>query len=287
MFSRKLTTSIGFCSGISPRPINSYCASVRYRFAVSEAPSLEQLRADIYGYLGGFAALNSFALVLPHGGIDSTCILQALHDALALQGPLNGIREITNRVQEHQRIQSYPISPMPSSYKGIQIAILKILSIDESCVSDLSSFLFDKCLTTFLSDIRGIVNNQSDWVPKVEELCKGVNSFLRICWLKAIGGAWTTITRMHESIKWPCVFGCIDCQDEIRHYMQCHVLWQLAREALKLSEEYFSLGHRLCFIECSLDMLRLLAFSHLLYHSLKNDIECVNASGINKYSHFI
>ena len=48
--SRQLTNNIGFCSGISPLPINSYCASVRYRFAVSEAAYLEQLRSDIFEY---------------------------------------------------------------------------------------------------------------------------------------------------------------------------------------------------------------------------------------------
>ena len=68
----------------------------------------------------------------------------------------------------------------------------------------------------------------------------------------------------------PSVFGCIDGQDEIRRYMQCPVLWQLGREALSSSEEYVSLGHRLYFIDCSHDKFRLLAYSHLLYHSLKN-----------------
>ena len=62
-----------------------------------------------------------------------------------------------------------------------------------------------------------------------------------MCWLKAIGGAWSTTNRMHELNKWPRVFGCIDCQDGIRHYMQCPVLWQLAREAPSISDEYFSL----------------------------------------------
>ena len=94
------------------------------------------------------AALNSFGLVLPHGGIDITCILQTLHDALALRGPLNSIREIADRVPEHNWPLSYPVSPMPSCYKGIQSAVLKILSIDESCV-DLSRSLYDKCLITY------------------------------------------------------------------------------------------------------------------------------------------
>ena len=42
-----------------------------------------------------------------------------------------------------------------------------------------------------------------------------------------------------------------------------------------------------CALDCSLDRLRLLAYSHVLYHSLKNDNECVNASGIIKDSNFI
>ena len=92
---------------------------------------------------------------------------------------------------------------------------------------------------------------------------------------------------MHEGVKWPCVFGCTDCKDEILHYLQCPILWQLAREALLLSEEHFSLGHRLCYIDCSRDKLRLLAYSHTLYHALKNDTECVNASGVIKDSQFI
>ena len=68
------------------------------------------------------------------------------------------------------------------------------------------------------------------------------------------------------------------------------LFWQLAREALLLCEEHFSngqIGHRLCFIDCSRDKLRLLAYSHTLHHALKNDTECVNALGMAKDSQFI
>ena len=128
-----------------------------------------------------------------------------------------------------------------------------------------------KCLVTFPSDLCGVIGKQVDWFPKLEELFKSTNSFLR----------------MSELIKWPCVFGCVDCSDEIRHYMQCPILWQLAREALSASEQYFTLGHRLCFIDCSVDKLRLLAYAHLLYHSIKNDGDCVHSSGLIKSSQYI
>jgi len=249
------------------------------------------MRGDIFNYLGNYAAaseaaLSSFGLVLPHEGIDSKCILQSLHEALALEGPLNSIFAITEKVPEHKWLLEYPISPMPSCYKGIQTAVLKILSIDESCAV-LSSALYDKCLVTFPIESCGVICKQFDWFPKLEELFKSVNSFLRMCWLKAIGGAWTTTARMPEPVKWPCVFGCLDCRDEIRHYMQCPVLWQLAREALSISEQQFTLGHRLCFIDCSVDKLRLLAYTHLLYHTIKNDSECVQSNGQIKCTQFI
>ena len=97
-------------------------------------------------------------------------------------------------------------------------AVLKILPIDETCSVDLSTSVINKCAVTVCPEICDIIDSQVDWFPKIEELSKGINSFLRMCWLKALGGAWTTTTRMHESVRWPCVFGCTDCQDEIRHY---------------------------------------------------------------------
>ena len=92
---------------------------------------------------------------------------------------------------------------------------------------------------------------------------------------------------MHEGVMWSCIFGCIDCKDEILHYLQCPVLWQLAREVLPLSEEYFSIRHRLCFIDCSKDKLRLLAYTHTLHHPLRDDTECIDAVGVIKDSQFI
>ena len=76
------------------------------------------------------------------------------------------------------------------------------MSINESC-ADLSKSVADKLRITYPVDVFGVIPMQDDWFPKLEELFKGVNSFLRMCWLKAIAGAWTTTRRMPELIKWP------------------------------------------------------------------------------------
>ena len=92
---------------------------------------------------------------------------------------------------------------MPSCYKGIQTAMLKILSIDESCYADLCISLLNKCTVTFCLEVCGIIDSQVDWFLEFEELFKGVISFLRICWLKAIGGAWTATTECMSLLNGP------------------------------------------------------------------------------------
>ena len=69
--------------------------------------------------------------------------------------------------------------------------------------------------------------------------------------------------------------------------MICPILWQLGREALFISEVHFCLGHRLCFIDCSVGKLRLLAYAHLLYHAIKNDGDGVQRNGIIKCTQYI
>jgi len=86
-FSRKLINSVAFCSGINPLPIVSYCSAVRYRFAVSEAPYLIQLREEFFSFVGDSSPLPlvGLAQIIPHGGMNSPSILQCLHDTLSLK----------------------------------------------------------------------------------------------------------------------------------------------------------------------------------------------------------
>ena len=101
-----------------------------------------------------------------------------------------------------------------------------------------------------------------------------------MCWLKAIAGAWCTTTRMHESVIWPCVFGCKDCPDSLTHYLVCPILWQFPREFMSLEDPGLSIGSRLCLSNPSTDKLTSLAFVHTLYHWIKKDPCCVKHNGL-------
>ena len=273
-FSRALTNTVGFCSAIDPTPIRSYCAAVRYRFAVSEANYLIQLQEDFFKFVGDCAPLIRLADIMPHGGIDSPSILQCLHDTLALKGPfvLPSLNPVNNS------ILTYPLSSLPQGCKGVQTAVIRMLAESENCHNFLERELVKK-LRISLGEIFVSVNFQPNWLSLLKEVFEESNIFLRVCWLKAVGGGWTTSTRMHEALALPCIFGCIDCLDEFRHYLICPILWQLAREALDMRESSCAVGHRMCLSSVNLNRLKLLGFCHLMYHSIRKDSDCFNSDG--------
>ena len=118
-----------------------------------------------------------------------------------------------------------------------------------------------------------------NWFQDLLDCFSHVNTFVRMCWLKTIVGGWTTTCRMHEAVRWPCIFGCIECRDDLLHYMICPFLWQFPREHLKYEEPSISIGSRLCFVSPSVEGLRALAFVHALYHHLKHNPKCVQPNG--------
>ena len=71
------------------------------------------------------------------------------------------------------------------------------------------------------------------------------------------------------------MFGCIDSEDVLSHYLCCPILWCLAREISGTSEADVSIISRLSIRDPSKDKLVLLAYGHVLYHCAINNIECI------------
>ena len=81
---------------------------------------------------------------------------------------------------------------------------------------------------------------------------------------------------MHSDVQLcNCMFGCIDSEDVLSHYLCCPILWCLAREASGICETDVSIISRLSIRDPSKDKLVLLACCHLLYHCAINDRECI------------
>ena len=164
--------------------------------------------------------------------------------------------------------------------------MLAILSGCEKC-DNLVTAVKDELKISLGADSFSVIRFQEDWLPKILQTFTGTNSYLSMCWLKAVGGGWTTSTRMHEAVLLPCIFGCLDCKDEFRHYLVCPILWQLAKEALNLREISFEIGHRLCLSEVNINRVRLLGYCHTLYHHIRNCPECFDTNGEVRDSRFI
>ena len=109
-----------------------------------------------------------------------------------------------------------------------------------------------------------------DWFPAVRDILSHTKVFNRMCWLKTISNAWHTTSRMHEDVKWPCIFGCLDCTDNLMHYLICLVLWQIANEIIG-HEPSVHIGSRLCLCLPSETKLKRLAMTHAIYHFCKFD----------------
>ena len=99
----------------------------RYRFAVSEAPSLIQLREEFFSFVGDNSPLIRMANIFPHGGMASPSIIQCLHDTLSLKGYLHNVFEQIRINPEFAWILNFPHSSLPVGSRGVQSSVLSIL----------------------------------------------------------------------------------------------------------------------------------------------------------------
>ena len=88
---------------------------------------------------------------------------------------------------------------------------------------------------------------------------------------KTLINSWATTYRYHESIKFPCIFGCTNSEDSLQHYLCCSPMWTLAASCASLPTVFLSLSpsERLCLFNVNAQGLRLLGVVYRGYHALK------------------
>ena len=115
-----------------------------------------------------------------------------------------------------------------------------------------------------------------DWVlspPLDNSLCvllKQLGVRCTTAVIKSWANAWTTSTRMHESERLSCIFGCggDDCLD---HYLVCDPLWtavistSFKRAELLWTRPMIKLG----LIDTSIEWLQMTSVAFACYHSMK------------------
>ena len=292
--SRNLCHSVSFCSEVDPVPLVPSCSANLIRFANSERDYLLGLHSFIMAlHINGdlceprsdISALGSISTPsssvnmfdIPSGGFSDTPLLVNLLHAIHLSGPFSQFRKKCSVDPNRQWICDFPASPFPTKFKSIQSAALNALSHDV-IVHDMYKELHKKIKIT----LQPIAPFEMPlvWYEGLLDCIKHESPYIKLCWLKTVGGAWCTSVRLSSYENRPCIFGCTDCRDELCHYLQCPLLWQLASGACDSTELDPSLLHRICLYEPSNEKLRKLAFCHALYHACVNDTGCIKENGM-------
>ena len=135
--------------------------------------------------------------------------------------------------------------------------------------------MFAKKLCVTLGDLFSSTCRVSSlWFSELKQFLEYCSVFVRVCWLKTVAGGWTTTVRMHEDIRWSCLFGCCCAPDSLQHYLVCPILWLIVVGVFP-DEVSISIAERLCLVNPSMLKLRRLALAHGIYHACKNDPSCI------------
>ena len=152
---------------------------------------------------------------------------------------------------------------------GLQSKIYKILN---KCIdgADVWTSLINNKLEILVGPQEDRQVQRSD-VLRICNILKKSPGSVQTAFFKTIINSWATTCRMQESPKLPCIFGCLDCKDELDHYLTCPTLWTLAASSTPLPLVFLELGprERLCMFNTTQDGLKILAAVYRGYHTLK------------------
>ena len=97
---------------------------------------------------------------------------------------------------------------------------------------------------------------------------RSIDAATAVAWIKTISNGWCTSYRMQEEIKLPCVFGCYEQKDTLKHYLECSILISIVHELSKNT-----LGpnriHRLLLASPTKQAAIQLAMMYNAYHTTK------------------
>ena len=65
-------------------------------------------------------------------------------------------------------------------------------------------------------------------------------SGVAMMYIKTMTNSWFTSRRLANAgvRKLNCIFGCEGCEDDLSHYLQCHVIWNLVCSAMRLDNTW-------------------------------------------------
>ena len=105
-------------------------------------------------------------------------------------------------------------------------------------------------------------------VSALLELGKKSSPHIAMCLVKSLANAWCTSHRLHEQVRLPCVFGCLEACDSLQHYWSCARLWGVVSAALGLQLPECVLG-KLGFPVPTMGNVHAIFVAYHAYHTVK------------------
>ena len=87
--------------------------------------------------------------------------------------------------------------------------------------------------------------------------------------IKTYFNSWATSSRYRETVRNPCIFGCL-APDNLRHYLLCECLWSQISAVTKIPMAEYDPIARLGLIDFSLRDFQSLVLGFHTYHALKH-----------------
>ena len=153
-----------------------------------------------------------------------------------------------------------------------KIAIQKTVSryIHISLYPDTMLYLIVKRLHTWFPLDKPFI--LEDTVAEVLRALRDLPCHVVMTTIKKYCNAPATTTRYHEDVIYTCIFGCVECQDTILHYMHCPRLWAAvsSRTTGAPSSNHLQRLGLLEDTEATLELrLRRLSVAYSVYHAIK------------------
>ena len=121
----------------------------------------------------------------------------------------------------------------------------------------------------FAKDIRKEFNKVLGKIPS------SFRRGLAMIFIKTLSNSWCTTEWSHETVRLPCVFGCLDCKDNLSHYLKCEPFWTIIISSLNMHQSWLQCtpAAKLCLTHISPQNLFLMGIAFKTYHALRIDFE--------------
>ena len=139
--------------------------------------------------------------------------------------------------------------------------------------------LRDFGLTVSRDETATFLQNTSKVLRKIKPRWRGGVAFM---FLQTLANSWSTTYRYRnkdDTVLLPCIFGCEDCKDELKHYLQCDPLWTTVLTCLHTDVKTITMGversQRLGIPNPDYIGILIIALMFKAYHALRNDYQLI------------